>query len=332
MASPTAFRVHTTLIASCEHPDKGRLLIARQKISAKSVIELCLMSDVVKKYFDAWEDFLLALDAQKNDAAEYLMHCCPVGDGRICEQDIAHFTAFFNHSSTPNVVQIGERFVASHLLLVAATDIDVGDELTVNYDSTVGYEKYGHEEHVKQFLKLCDEHGVQKRPSALTMGPVKVNLEAQVSATPHISGSIIFLYSEQFEDSRRFYEHDLGLQVRRDLGSVVFYCLPGSASSLGVVKHGLSAAKRPPCSATQSGRDTVMVCLLSSDVSAWHRHLVECGRIFDQDPQRNEKFGIFNALLRDPDGYLIEIQQFLENEMQRQFCGKRTATEAFSAL
>ena len=53
-----------------------------------------------------------------------------------------------------------------------------------------------------------------------------------------LSGAITFLYSRNFVESRKFYEEDLGLCVRSDKGAVVFYELPGSASSLGVV-HGL---------------------------------------------------------------------------------------------
>ena len=41
-----------------------------------------------------------------------------------------------------------------------------------------------------------------------------------------------------------------------------------------------------------------------------------------QPPQVTEKFGIENALLRDPDGYLVELQRFLDPAEQDAFCGK----------
>jgi len=158
---------------------------------------------------------------------------------------------------------------------------------------------------------------------------VSLDTEAMPATVPTLSGSIVFLYSEKFEDSRHFYENDLALEVRKDLGDVVFYILPGSASSLGVVRQGVSAASTPPCSAAQAGKDTVMVCLLSESVCDWHSRLTQRGRSFEQPPQRNDKFGIFNALLRDPDGYLVEIQQFLSHDVQQQFCSKRKFVEAF---
>ena len=258
-----------------------------------------------------WRPFIPALRS----------HSAPTGDGKICEQNCEHFNAFFNHAAQPNVLQMTERFTGSHVVLIAKTKIEKGEELTVNYDCSVGYERYGHEPMMQWFLGLCSNHGVEKRPSSLTMMPIKVDLSGgPTQLEPSISGSIVFLYSSHFEASRQFYEHHLCLPVRSDKGAVVFYSLPGIASHLGVVKQGLSAADIPPCSAAQAGRDTVMLCLLSDDISGWHAKLLEHGYAFDQEPQRTERFGIFNALLRDPDGYLIELQQFLDDAEQAEFC------------
>ena len=48
--------------------------------------------------------------------------------------------------------------------------------MTNNYDETVGYEKHGEEVAVREFLALCAEHGVEKRPSQLTLPPLRVTI------------------------------------------------------------------------------------------------------------------------------------------------------------
>ena len=142
-------------------------------------------------------------------------------------------------------------------------------------------------------------------------------------------GVIIFLYSTDLRASRRFYEHDLGLSLRSDKGAVVFYRLPShppgaSTSSLGIVQAGVSAAEAPPCSAATAGRDTVMLCLLAADVDAAFERVVGGGRAaVVQPPRTNQRFGIYNALVRDPDGYLVELQQFLSPSEQQLFAPRR---------
>ena len=130
-----------------------------------------------------------------------------------------------------------------------------------------------------------------------------------------LDGTITFLYSADADASRRFYEVGLGLRVRADKGAVVFYSLPGRAASLGVVREGVSAAASPPRSARAAGADTVMLCLLTEEVDgclARLRSLGLPGVVVEQPPKANARFGIYNALLRDPDGYLVELQTFTD--------------------
>jgi len=136
-----------------------------------------------------------------------------------------------------------------------------------------------------------------------------------------VSGTITFIYSQSTDESRRFYAEGLGLPVRSDKGAVVFYALPGDAASLGVVRQGLSAASTPPCSAKAAGRDTVMLCLLTESVDTVLRRAGALGHSVQvvQEPRINQAFGIYNALLRDPDGYLVELQQFLDADEHRRF-------------
>ena len=124
-----------------------------------------------------------------------------------------------------------------------------------------------------------------------------------------------------------------------------------ASSCLGVVREGGGALDNSgPCSVyTRSGApvsasdssaksvgsaggvkqwsDTVMICLLT-------QHVQQCfDRILQNKdknnftevirfPQRNDRYGIFHALVRDPNGYIVELQQFLDDEEHFSFTGK----------
>jgi len=131
---------------------------------------------------------------------------------------------------------------------------------------------------------------------------------------PPLDGSISFIYAKDFEASCRFYEEVLGLEVAGTLGDdVKIFMLPGSY--LGIVKQGVSAAANPPRCAAEAG-DTVIVgliCKTAEDVDAYHKRLSQSsiGSVLSA-PQRNDTFGLYNMMARDPNGYLVEVQSFLK--------------------
>jgi catechol 2,3-dioxygenase-like lactoylglutathione lyase family enzyme len=47
-------------------------------------------------------------------------------------------------------------------------------------------------------------------------------------------------------------------------------------------------------------------------VDGWYEHLSARGVAFEKPPQINPQYRIYHCFLRDPDGYLIEIQRFLD--------------------
>ena len=84
--------------------------------------------------------------------------------------------AFFSHSGEPNCDPRTKRFTAAEFRITALRAIARGEELTNDYDETVGYERHGGEQVVRDFLALCAEHGVEKRPSRLTLPPIMVTV------------------------------------------------------------------------------------------------------------------------------------------------------------
>jgi catechol 2,3-dioxygenase-like lactoylglutathione lyase family enzyme len=47
-------------------------------------------------------------------------------------------------------------------------------------------------------------------------------------------------------------------------------------------------------------------------VDAWHRRLVAAGVEVVETPSRSERYRIYHAFYRDPDGHLVEIQEFAD--------------------
>jgi catechol 2,3-dioxygenase-like lactoylglutathione lyase family enzyme len=54
--------------------------------------------------------------------------------------------------------------------------------------------------------------------------------------------------------------------------------------------------------------------LVTDKVDEWYAFLQARGVEFDQAPALNDRYHIYHCFLRDPNGYLIEIQQFLDPE------------------
>ena len=55
----------------------------------------------------------------------------------------------------------------------------------------------------------------------------------------------------------------------------------------------------------------VIITLVTPDVDGWYQCLTERGVEFDQAPVANSTYNIYHCFLRDPNGYLVEIQRFL---------------------
>ena len=168
-------RLYTEAVASCRHPEKGRILFAARDIDKGELIAVEPRESIVARSFGDMAEFRRALEAAE-DKNEYLQHCCPARNGKICEQSTEHWNAYFSHSDDPNFDTHTERFTTDEFRIMAVRRIARGEELTNNYDESVGYERHGEEKVMKDFLALCVEHGVEKRPSKLTLPPLMVTV------------------------------------------------------------------------------------------------------------------------------------------------------------
>ena len=106
---------------------------------------------------------------------------------------------------------------------------------------------------------------------------------------------ITFLPSSDLAQSRDFYERILGLELVTDQGMCHIYRV-ATGAFLGICERETVAAT-----------DGVIVTLVNDDVDGWSSQIIDAGGTIERGPGHSERFGIYHAFLRDPDGNLLEI-------------------------
>jgi catechol 2,3-dioxygenase-like lactoylglutathione lyase family enzyme len=114
---------------------------------------------------------------------------------------------------------------------------------------------------------------------------------------------VCFIYCEDLGKTCRFYEEIIGLKLVLDQGSCRIYRVAPN-SFLGVCT-GMDAPK---------DQSSVILTLVTDDVDGWYAYLKPFNLTFEKTPQLYEKFNIYHLFVRDPEGYLVEIQQFLDKD------------------
>jgi catechol 2,3-dioxygenase-like lactoylglutathione lyase family enzyme len=110
------------------------------------------------------------------------------------------------------------------------------------------------------------------------------------------TGSLVFLFVADLDRSTEFYA-SLGLEVLIDQGSCRIL---GAGGTLMV---GLCGDRTP-------SPDGVIFTLVTDRVEDVCADLSSRGVVVDQQPRYSPEYDITHAFLRDPDGYLVEIQRF----------------------
>ena len=118
-----------------------------------------------------------------------------------------------------------------------------------------------------------------------------------------INGQISWVYTQDLDSTACFYAELLGLKCSRDEGAARIFAT-GDNAWIGVCQAFADRVVEP-----KGG----MISIVSDDVDAWYQRLVDIGVSIDQPPHRLEQFGIYTFLVKDPNGYLIEFQQFVDD-------------------
>jgi len=121
-------------------------------------------------------------------------------------------------------------------------------------------------------------------------------------STPQVSQQITWVYARDLEGTCRFYGEVLGLDMTLDEGKARIYRASDSAY-IGICEAFGGRVVEP-----KGG----MITLVTDDVDAWFARLEHAGATLKGAPERHEAFNIYAFLAEDPNGYLIEFQQFLD--------------------
>jgi catechol 2,3-dioxygenase-like lactoylglutathione lyase family enzyme len=116
-----------------------------------------------------------------------------------------------------------------------------------------------------------------------------------------VSQQITFLDTRDLARTADFYEGILGLRLARDQGTCRIYHVSGEAY--------LGFCQRPDAPTEPRG---LVLTLVTEQVDEWCAHLRRKGVEFVKEPAENPPYRIYNAFVRDPNGYVIEIQRFWE--------------------
>ena len=117
---------------------------------------------------------------------------------------------------------------------------------------------------------------------------------------------VTFLYTADLQAAAGFYASVLGLSQVLDQGMCRIFSITAEAF-VGVCHDPERAVVR----------DGMILTLVTDDVDGWYRRLSDAGVDFEREPTYNARFDVYHCFLRDPDGHLIEIQQFRDPSWPR---------------
>jgi catechol 2,3-dioxygenase-like lactoylglutathione lyase family enzyme len=110
---------------------------------------------------------------------------------------------------------------------------------------------------------------------------------------------VSFIYCGDLEKTCHFYEKIIGLKMVLDQGPCRIYQAAPNAF-LGICK------KAPP----PEDKSGIILTFVTDDVDGWFDHLKPFNLQIEKVPQFNPQYNIYHCFIRDPAGYLVEIQEF----------------------
>jgi len=118
-----------------------------------------------------------------------------------------------------------------------------------------------------------------------------------------VKGLIPWLYYRDLPKAMAFYKDVMGFEMAVDQGwSKIYRIRDGAYIGLVDERHGYHRA---------SDDKPVIVCLNVHDADAWYEKLKGKGVELEEQPKESERLRIKVFMLRDPEGYVIEIQESL---------------------
>lgn len=123
-----------------------------------------------------------------------------------------------------------------------------------------------------------------------------------MTAPPSAPQHITWFYAEDLDETCRFYEDALGLEQVFDEGQArIFRAGPNVFIGICLVWGDRKIET-----------DGAMFTFVTDEVDAWYERLKAHGARIEGAPDLLEPFRIYTLFVRDPNGYRLEFQQFLD--------------------
>lgn len=126
----------------------------------------------------------------------------------------------------------------------------------------------------------------------------------EIMAKLSVHQQITFFMVKDLGATADFYERVLGLPLVVDQGRCRIYQVVGQAY--------IGFCERPE---SADSTQNVIMTLVTPDVDGWYEHLRALGVPAERPPTVDLSYRIYHCFVRDPNGYLVEIQRFLDPVM-----------------
>lgn len=111
---------------------------------------------------------------------------------------------------------------------------------------------------------------------------------------------ILFLGTDDLEETDDFYRNVLDLDLYKDQGKCMIYRI-NEGVAIGFCTHiKITLDEKSP-----------IITLIVDDVDAVYKRIKAKGIETESEPRENKEFKIYHFFLKDNNGYTIEIQKFL---------------------
>jgi catechol 2,3-dioxygenase-like lactoylglutathione lyase family enzyme len=124
-------------------------------------------------------------------------------------------------------------------------------------------------------------------------------------AEPKFDDVITFVYTRDIEVSTDFYGNKLGLEQVYDYGG----CRIFRASERGFI--GVCQRENAPVQPEEYKDRHIVFTFVTEDVDGWFERLAEKGVYPTDKVGASEEYGVYSGFIKDPSGYFLEIQKFL---------------------
>lgn len=112
---------------------------------------------------------------------------------------------------------------------------------------------------------------------------------------------ITFLGTKDLSKTSNFYQNYLDLTLYKDQGVCLIFNI-NDQSKIGFCKH---------ISVIHNDKSPI-ITFVTEDVDKLYNRLIKLGFNITEKPKINQNFNIYHFFCKDPNGYTIEIQRFLD--------------------